>query len=94
MKLMPGVDDNRDQWFEHLRQHSAESDRSWSTAFCLSLFLGWLGVDRLYLGSAWLGLFKLFTCGGLFIWWFIDIVLLLAGAMRDGEGRTVKRRKC
>ena len=55
-------------------------------AFCLSLLLGWLGADRLYLGSAWLGMLKLFTLGGLGLWCFTDLVLLLCGAMKDGEG--------
>ena len=88
---MPSVDHDRDQWFATLRQHTAESDKSWSTAFILSLFFGWLGVDRFYLGSAWLGLIKLFTFGGFFLWWLIDIILFLCGAVRDGEGRRLKR---
>jgi TM2 domain-containing membrane protein YozV len=88
---MPSVDHHREQWFAALQQHTAESDKSWSTAFCLSLLFGWLGVDRFYLGSAWLGLIKLFTFGGFLWWWIIDIILLLCGAMRDGEGRRLKR---
>jgi hypothetical protein len=43
--------------------HKAESDKSRNTAFILSLLLGWLGTDRLYLGCTWLGFLKLFSLG-------------------------------
>lgn len=88
---MPEANHERGQWLAVLRQHAAESDKSWATAFCLSLFLGWLGVDRFYLGSAWLGMIKLCTFGGFLCWWILDVVLLLCGAVRDGEGRTLRR---
>jgi len=40
---------------------------SFSTALTLSVFLGWLGIDRFYLGYPALGLAKLLTCGFLFV---------------------------
>ena len=83
-------DSERDQWFATLARDKAESDKDPGAAFCLSFILGWLGVDRFYLGSAWLGMLKLFTLGGLGVWWLIDVVLLLCGAVKDGEGRTVR----
>ncbi|WP_255432337.1 TM2 domain-containing protein [Cellulomonas sp. SLBN-39] len=50
-------------------------------------FLGYLGVDRFYLGKVGTGLLKLVTCGGAGIWFLVDLVLVLAGAQRDKAGR-------
>lgn len=49
--------------------------RNHTTALVLSVFLGMLGVDRFYVGHTGLGLLKLFTLGGYFVWWVIDIIL-------------------
>lgn len=46
----------------------------------VSIFFGMLGVDRFLLGDTGLGLGKLFTCGGLYIWWLIDIFQIQAAA--------------
>jgi len=48
-------------------------------ALLLSLLLGFLGFDRLYLGHCLWGLLKLLTLGGLGIWWIIDLALLISG---------------
>ena len=88
---MSGCDDDRDAWFKLVRQQAGESDKNWSVAFGLSLFLGMLGADRLYLNSPWLGILKLCTCGGGGVWWLVDIILLLCGTVKDGEGRVLKK---
>lgn len=43
----------------------------------LSILLGGFGVDRMYIGDIGLGVFKLITCGGCYIWWLIDLFLIM-----------------
>ena len=41
----------------------------------LSWSVGYFGADRFYKGEVALGLLKLITFGGFFIWWIIDAFL-------------------
>ena len=46
----------------------------------LAVFLGGLGIDRFYIGHIGLGIAKLFTLGGLGVWWLVDVVLFAIGS--------------
>lgn len=52
-----------------------------TVALVLSLFFGGLGIDRFYNGQTLLGLLKLLTLGGFFIWTIVDLFLIM-GAVR------------
>lgn len=45
-------------------------------ALILSVLVGSLGVDRFYIGDVGLGVGKLLTCGGAYIWWLIDLFMI------------------
>jgi hypothetical protein len=63
------------------------SDKDFTTALLLSLFVGTLGVDRFYLGHVGLGVAKLLTGGGCGIWWLIDFILIAMRKLPDAQGR-------
>ncbi len=67
------------------------SDKDFLTALLLSIFLGWLGIDRFYLGYTGLGILKLVTLGGCGIWSIIDIIFIATGKLPDSEGRPLRR---
>ena len=58
----------------------------WSTAFILSILLGGLGIDRLYLSHWQTALGKLFSFGGLGVWSLLDILLIGTGFLKPADG--------
>jgi TM2 domain-containing membrane protein YozV len=45
-----------------------------TTILIFSILLGMWGIDRFVLGEAGLGVAKILTCGGCYVWWIIDMV--------------------
>ena len=65
------------------------SDKKRLVAFLLCFFLGCLGVHRFYAGKTGTGVVQLLTLGGLFVWAFIDLIMILCGSFTDKEGRKI-----
>ncbi len=65
---------------------TAEGTKSFVGTLLLSYFLGFLGVDRFYLGKTRSAVVKLFTFGGFGYWWVFDVFLTLFGGQRDAAG--------
>lgn len=63
-----------------------EGGKSFVVTWLLAYFLGWLGIDRFYLGKIGTGVLKLVTLGGCGIWALVDLILVLAGQTRDAAG--------
>ncbi len=65
------------------------SEKDWLITLILSILVGGLGIDRFYTGSILLGVLKLVTLGGLGLWWLIDLIMLVTGNYKDGDGNPI-----
>ena len=55
----------------------------------LCFFLGLFGVHRFYVGKIWTGVLMFLTVGGFFIWWLVDLILILIGSFTDKDGNKI-----
>lgn len=66
-----------------------QSEKDWLVTLLLAIFLGPLGIVRFYAGSIVLGIFKILTFGFGMIWWAVDIVFVITGINKDGNGNAI-----
>ena len=69
------------------RQIQQEEQPNRKMALRLAIFLGWLGIHRLYVNRILSGMLYLFTFGLFGFGWIVDIILILFGKFKDENGR-------
>ncbi len=57
----------------------------------LCIFAGGWGAHRFYSGHIVYGVIQFLTCGGLGIWWLIDLFLIVTGKYTDAQGRPLAK---
>ena len=65
-------------------------EKSWLVTLLLSIFLGFFGADRFYIGRTRSAILKLITLGCFFVWWLSDIILIASDYRKDAWGRPLK----
>jgi len=67
---------------ENFDLHFGGREKDPAVSLALGLYLGIFGIDRFYVGNVILGVLKLITFGGLFIWTMIDWCLIMSATRR------------
>ncbi len=83
--------DGTGSWFQAAELPGVFSQKDWLTALLLSIFVGWLAIDRFYLGYTLLGVLKLITLGGCGLWYLIDVILIATGRLTDSDRLPLRR---
>ena len=65
------------------------SDKRLLPTFLFAALLGVFGAHRFYVGKPGTGILMLVTLGGLGIWYLVDLILIIAGSFRDGDGERI-----
>lgn len=57
--------------------------------FLFCLLLGMFSVHRFYVGKVGTAILQFITLGGLGIWLLIDLIMIIAGAFTDKNGKKI-----
>ena len=63
------------------------SSKNWYVTLFFSIFLP--PFHRLSAAKIFTGILFLITFGGAFLWWIIDILVILSGKFKDGDGKYI-----
>ena len=72
-----------------MEKKGGKSPKKFLTLILLSILVGIFGIDSFYLGKIGTGILKFITIGGFGIWYFIDLIIIATGNMKDAKGRRV-----
>lgn len=67
----------------------AKSEKGFVPTILLCLFLGVFGAHRFYVGKTGTAVVQLLTLGGLGIWSFVDLIMIIVGKFTDKAGLLV-----
>ena len=70
----------------------SRSDKGFVAVLLLCLFFGAVGAHRYYTGKVVTGLLMLMTVGGVGIWIFVDLLMILTGNFADAKGLKISNR--
>lgn len=73
--------------------HSQPEGYDWFITLLLCFFGGVLGLHRFYVKKIGSAIIELCTLGGLGIWSLIDLIMIVTGNFKDGEGRELIKRR-
>lgn len=71
-------------------EKSPASRKKMLTIICL--FWGYFGIHRFMTKKYISGVIQLFTLGGYFVWWLVDLLALLTGSFKDSDGVPFKEK--
>ena len=69
-----------------------KSDKDWLVTLLLCIFVGGIGIHRLYAGKIGTGILQLLTAGGCGVWTLVDLIMIITGKFTDSEGRLIENK--
>ncbi|MDD6210758.1 MAG: TM2 domain-containing protein [Bacteroidales bacterium] len=69
-----------------------EETYDWLTTLLLCIFVGGLGAHRFYVKKTGTAIIQLLTLGGCGIWTLIDLIMIITGSFKDGNGNPLVKR--
>ena len=73
--------------------HDPAIGYDWLTTLLLCFFLGTFGVHSFYTHKRGIAIAQLLTLGGCGIWALVDLIMIVTGGFRDGQGRPLIRNQ-